>query len=97
CGEICFKARRVLTPAFRFNILKKYVEVLNEQSKQFSSFPILGKRMTTRFSASGEICFKARRVLTPAFRFNILKKYVEVFNEQSKVRHHHSFITCSLY
>ncbi|VDM49582.1 unnamed protein product [Toxocara canis] len=36
-------------------------------------------------SSSGETWFKFRRILTPAFHFNILNKYVEVFNEQSKV------------
>uniref|UniRef100_A0A9J2Q8G0 Cytochrome P450 n=1 Tax=Ascaris lumbricoides TaxID=6252 RepID=A0A9J2Q8G0_ASCLU len=36
-------------------------------------------------SSSGETWFKARRILTPAFHFNILNKYVEVFNEQSKI------------
>ncbi|KAL3986176.1 Cytochrome P450 family protein [Acanthocheilonema viteae] len=35
-------------------------------------------------SASGQTWFKARRMLTPAFHFNILRKHVEVFNEQTK-------------
>ncbi|EJW74960.1 hypothetical protein WUBG_14135, partial [Wuchereria bancrofti] len=36
-------------------------------------------------AASGDVWFKARRMLTPTFHFNILRKYVEIFNEQSKV------------
>uniref|UniRef100_A0A915PIK0 Cytochrome P450 n=1 Tax=Setaria digitata TaxID=48799 RepID=A0A915PIK0_9BILA len=36
-------------------------------------------------TASGETWFKARRMLTPAFHFSILRKYMEVFNEQAKI------------
>uniref|UniRef100_A0A915PLS3 Cytochrome P450 n=1 Tax=Setaria digitata TaxID=48799 RepID=A0A915PLS3_9BILA len=36
-------------------------------------------------AASGETWFKARRMLTPAFHFNVLRKYVEIFNDQAKI------------
>ncbi|VDM13696.1 unnamed protein product [Wuchereria bancrofti] len=36
-------------------------------------------------AASGNVWFKARRMLTPTFHFNILRKYMEIFNEQSKI------------
>uniref|UniRef100_A0A0R3RZM6 Cytochrome P450 n=1 Tax=Elaeophora elaphi TaxID=1147741 RepID=A0A0R3RZM6_9BILA len=34
---------------------------------------------------SGATWSKARRILTPTFNFNILRKYVEIFNEQAKI------------
>uniref|UniRef100_A0A915PF15 Cytochrome P450 n=1 Tax=Setaria digitata TaxID=48799 RepID=A0A915PF15_9BILA len=45
------------------------------------------KRLTGNgmLSASGEKWFRARRMLTPAFHFNILRKYMEIFNEQAKI------------
>uniref|UniRef100_A0AAF5Q696 Cytochrome P450 family protein n=3 Tax=Wuchereria bancrofti TaxID=6293 RepID=A0AAF5Q696_WUCBA len=36
-------------------------------------------------SASGETWFKARRMLTPAFHFNILRRHMDIFNEQTKI------------
>uniref|UniRef100_A0A0R3RM10 Cytochrome P450 n=1 Tax=Elaeophora elaphi TaxID=1147741 RepID=A0A0R3RM10_9BILA len=45
------------------------------------------KRITGNglLASSGETWFKARRILTPTFHFSILRKYVEIFNEQAKI------------
>nr|XP_024654699.1 leukotriene-B(4) omega-hydroxylase 2 [Maylandia zebra] len=46
--------------------------------------PWLGHSVLIR---NGQVWFRKRRLLTPAFHFDILKSYITIFNSSSKIMH----------